>query len=143
MFEAVGQEYWPAYFSKVHDLLKPGGVAGIQTITIADRFFRTYSHSSDFIKRYVFPGGMLPSPEALRLETERAGLLWQGAAAFGQDYARTLAEWRRRFFVAWDDIVALGFDERFKKLWQFYLSYCEAGFKAATTDVMQIRLARS
>lgn len=143
MFEAVGREYWPAYFRKVRDLLKPGGVAGIQTITIADRFFDTYSRSTDFIKRYVFPGGMLPSPDALKHEVARAGLLWQDAAAFGQDYAITLAEWRRRFLAAWDEIVAMGFDEKFKKLWQFYLSYCEAGFKAATTDVMQIRLARA
>ncbi|MFZ5616191.1 MAG: class I SAM-dependent methyltransferase [Pseudomonadota bacterium] len=143
MFEAVGREYWPAYFRKVRDLLKPGGVAGIQTITIANRFFDTYSRSTDFIKRYVFPGGMLPSPDALKSEVARAGLLWQDAAAFGQDYAMTLAEWRRRFLAAWDEIVAMGFDEKFKKLWQFYLSYCEAGFKAATTDVMQIRLARA
>jgi cyclopropane-fatty-acyl-phospholipid synthase len=142
MFEAVGREYWPAYFRKVRDLLKPGGVAGIQTITIADRFFETYSRSTDFIKRYVFPGGMLPSKGALVEETKRAGLIWQGATAFGEDYAATLAEWRRRFLAAWDEIVAMGFDEKFKKLWQFYLSYCEAGFKAATTDVMQIRLAR-
>lgn len=143
MFEAVGREYWPAYFSKVRDILKPGGVAGIQTIVIADRFFDTYSRSTDFIKRYVFPGGMLPSESALKNEVGRAGLAWQGAAAFGQDYAATLAEWRRRFLAAWDEIVALGFDDKFKKLWQFYLSYCEAGFKAATTDVMQIRLART
>jgi len=143
MFEAVGREYWPAYFGKVRDLLKPGGAAGIQTITIADRFFNTYSRSTDFIKRYVFPGGMLPSESALREETRRAGLDWRGASAFGQDYAATLAEWRRRFLDAWDDIVALGFDDKFKKLWQFYLSYCEAGFRAATTDVMQIRLARA
>ena len=143
MFEAVGREYWPAYFAKVRELLKPGGAAGIQTITIADRFFDRYSRSSDFIKRFVFPGGMLPSESALRNEVRKAGLVWQGAAAFGQDYAATLAEWRRRFLAAWDDIVAMGFDDKFKKLWQFYLSYCEAGFRAATTDVMQIRLART
>ncbi len=143
MFEAVGREYWPTYFQKVRELLKPGGAAGIQTITIADRFFETYSNSTDFIKRYVFPGGMLPSPGALMKEVERAGLAWQGAAAFGEDYALTLSEWRRRFLAAWDEIVAMGFDERFKKLWQFYLSYCEAGFRAATTDVMQIRLTRA
>ncbi len=142
MFEAVGKKYWPAYFTKVRDVLRPGGVAALQIITIADRFFGPYSRSTDFIQRYVFPGGMLPSPYVLQQEVERAGLCWQGAAAFGQDYARTLAEWRRRFLAAWEEIVALGFDEKFKKLWQFYLSYCEAGFKAATTDVMQIRLAR-
>ncbi len=143
MFEAVGQEYWPTYFTKVRDLLKPGGAAGIQTITIADRYFDTYSRSTDFIKRYVFPGGMLPSPQILQKVVARAGLKWQGAAAFGQDYALTLAEWRRRFLAAWDEIVAMGFDDKFKKLWQFYLSYCEAGFKAATTDVIQVRLARA
>lgn len=143
MFEAVGREYWPAYFAKVRDLLKPGGAAGIQTITIADRFFDTYSRSTDFIKRYVFPGGMLPSESALKTEIGRAGLSWQSASAFGQDYAATLAEWRRRFLAAWDEIVALGFDDKFKKLWQFYLSYCEAGFRAATTDVIQIRLSRA
>ncbi len=143
MFEAVGQEYWPAYFEKVRELLKPGGAAGIQTITIADRYFDTYSRSTDFIKRYVFPGGMLPSVGALKNEVSRAGLTWQDAAAFGQDYAATLAEWRRRFLAAWDEIVAMGFDDKFKKLWQFYLSYCEAGFRAATTDVMQIRLAKA
>lgn len=142
MFEAVGKEYWPAYFQKVRDLLKPGGAAGIQTITIADRFFETYSNSTDFIKRYVFPGGMLPSVKALKKEVDQAGLSWQGASAFGLDYAATLAEWHRRFLAAWDEIGAMGFDERFKKLWEFYLSYCEAGFRAATTDVMQIRLAR-
>jgi cyclopropane-fatty-acyl-phospholipid synthase len=122
--------------------MKPGGAAGIQTITIADRFFETYANSTDFIKRYVFPGGMLPSVKALKAEVARAGLSWQGASAFGLDYAATLAEWHRRFLAAWDEIGAMGFDNRFKKLWEFYLSYCEAGFRAATTDVMQIRLAR-
>jgi cyclopropane-fatty-acyl-phospholipid synthase len=143
MFEAVGREYWPIYFRKIRDLLKPGGAAGVQTITIADRFFDRYSRSTDFIKRYVFPGGMLPSKQALMKEISRAGLVWQGAAAFGEDYATTLAEWRRRFLAAWDDIRALGFDDKFKKLWQYYLSYCEAGFRAATTDVMQIKIARA
>jgi cyclopropane-fatty-acyl-phospholipid synthase len=142
MFEAVGKEYWPAYFQKVCELMKPGGAAGIQTITIADRFFETYANSTDFIKRYVFPGGMLPSVKVLKAEVARAGLSWQGASAFGLDYAATLAEWHRRFLAAWDEIGAMGFDNRFKKLWEFYLSYCEAGFRAATTDVMQIRLAR-
>lgn len=142
MFEAVGREYWPTYFGKVRDLLKPGGVAGLQIITIADRFFDAYSRGTDFIQQYVFPGGMLPSPTILKREIERAGLGWKGANAFGQDYARTLAEWHRRFLASWNDIIAMGFDERFKKLWLFYLSYCEAGFRARTTDVMQVTLVR-
>ena len=143
MFEAVGREYWPTYFGKVRELLKPGGAAGLQIITIADRFFDAYSRGSDFIQQYVFPGGMLPSPSILKREVERAGLGWKGASAFGQDYARTLAEWHERFLSSWSDIIAMGFDERFKKLWRFYLSYCEAGFRARTTDVMQVTLARA
>jgi len=142
MFEAVGREYWPTYFGKVRGLLKPGGAAGLQIITIADRFFDAYSRGTDFIQQYVFPGGMLPSPSVLQKEVARAGLAWNGAAAFGQDYARTLAEWRQRFLYSWNDIIAMGFDERFKKLWRFYLSYCEAGFRAKTTDVMQVSLVR-
>lgn len=143
MFEAVGREYWPTYFEKVRDLLKPGGAAGLQIITIADRFFDAYSRGSDFIQQYVFPGGMLPSPSILQRETRRAGLGWKETAAFGEDYARTLAEWHQRFLASWQDIIALGFDERFKKLWRFYLSYCEAGFRARTTDVMQVSLVRA
>ncbi len=143
MFEAVGREYWPTYFGKVRELLKPGGAAGLQIITIADRFFDAYSRGSDFIQQYVFPGGMLPSPAILDREIARAGLLRRGDAAFGLDYARTLAEWRRRFLASWNDILAMGFDERFKKLWQFYLSYCEAGFRARTTDVIQVCLVKA
>ncbi|MBI1365943.1 MAG: methyltransferase domain-containing protein [Alphaproteobacteria bacterium] len=142
MFEAVGEKYWPAYFSKVREVLKPGGVAGLQVITIADRFFQHYRAGTDFIQKHVFPGGMLPSPSALKDQMERAGLVWRQANAFGQDYAQTLAEWRTRFLGAWDDIKPLGFDARFKKLWRFYLSYCEAGFRAQTTDVYQVVAAR-
>lgn len=142
MFEAVGREYWPTYFNRVHDSLKPGGLAGLQIITIADRFFERYSRGVDFIQRYVFPGGMLPSPSVLLSEVRGAGLAWRGATSFGQDYARTLREWQSSFLAAWDEIRPLGFDERFRKLWRFYLSYCEAGFKAATTDVVQVSLAR-
>jgi cyclopropane-fatty-acyl-phospholipid synthase len=143
MFEAVGREYWPTYFGKVRDLLKPGGAAGLQIITIADRFFDAYSRGSDFIQQYVFPGGMLPSPTILKREIERSGLGWRGASAFGLDYARTLSEWHQRFLASWNDIIAMGFDERFKKLWRFYLSYCEAGFRARTTDVMQVSLVKA
>jgi len=142
MFEAVGKEYWPAYFHKIHDVLRPGGIAGLQVITIADRLFDRYQRSVDFIQRYVFPGGMLPSPSILQQQVERAGLVWKQAHSFGQDYAHTLSDWHDRFIAAWDDIRPLGFDERFKKLWRFYLGYCEAGFRAATTDVHQIAAMR-
>lgn len=142
MFEAVGKEYWPAYFAKVRDVLKPGGAAGFQIITIADRFFDHYASGADFIQRYVFPGGMLPSPKRLRHEIADAGLAFRTADAFGNDYVRTLQAWRRRFLGAWKDIQHLGFDARFNKLWRFYLSYCEAGFRAGTTDVCHVTAIR-
>ncbi|MEX0643700.1 MAG: cyclopropane-fatty-acyl-phospholipid synthase family protein [Parvularculaceae bacterium] len=142
MFEAVGKEYWPAYFAKIREVLKPGGAAGLQVITIADRFFRKYQRSTDFIQRHIFPGGMLPSQKALKEQIARAGLVWKDTTPFGQHYARTLQEWQRRFLAAWEDIQAMGFDQRFQKLWRYYLSYCEAGFRARTIDVSQIAAVR-
>ena len=142
MFEAVGQEYWPAYFDKLRECLKPGGVAGLQIITIDDRYFDHYQARPDFIQRYVFPGGMLPSIPQLRKQIENAGLIWQDAFAFGQDYAKTLNVWTERFLDAWEAIAPLGFDEQFKKLWRFYLAYCEAGFRAKSTDVIQAAVMR-
>jgi cyclopropane-fatty-acyl-phospholipid synthase len=143
MFEAVGERYWPAYFDKIRNVLIPGGVAGLQSITIRDELFDSYRRRADFIQKYVFPGGMLPSEAALKPVTERAGLSWQGVTRFGQHYADTLAEWGRNFDAAWDDIAPLGFDDRFRKLWRFYLSYCEAGFRTARTDVVQLNLAKA
>jgi cyclopropane-fatty-acyl-phospholipid synthase len=143
MFEAVGKEYWATYFDKVKSVLKPGGVAGLQIITIADRFFDNYLKSTDFIQRYVFPGGILPSNAILAELTAKAGLTLREVQDFGQDYARTLREWSARFLFAWDDIRPLGFDERFAKLWRFYLAYCEAGFKAGTTSVRQLSLTKA
>jgi cyclopropane-fatty-acyl-phospholipid synthase len=142
MFEAVGEKYWPAYFQKVHDVLKPGGHAGLQIITISDAYFDVYRRSVDFIQKYVFPGGMLPSPSALQQQVSQAGLTWRGEDRFGRDYAETLADWHRRFTAAWDDIRAMGFDERFRRLWTYYLSYCEAGFRAGSIDVTQIALQK-
>ena len=142
MFEAVGKQYWSAYFNKVREALKPGGVAGLQIITIADRFFEHYSKSTDFIQRYVFPGGALPSPSLVKSHLEDAGLNLQTVSEFGQDYARTLNSWHRDFLNAWEEIQPLGFDEQFKKLWRFYLAYCEAGFKAGTTNVCQVTAGR-
>lgn len=142
MFEAVGEEYWPTYFRKVRDCLKPGGKAGLQIITIADRSFDTYRRRADFIQRYIFPGGMLPSPTALRQQVAQAGLAWAGNLEFGLDYAETLKQWRERFRAAWPDIRTQGFDERFRRMWEYYLSYCEAGFRAGNIDVTQVTLAR-
>ena len=140
MFEAVGEVYWPTYFQAVKRLLSPAGKAGLQIITIRDELFARYRKSTDFIKKYVFPGGMLPSMTRLREEAARAGLGWRGDESFGQDYARTLLLWRERFDAAWPQIAPLGFDERFRRLWRFYLSYCEAGFATGRTDVVQIAL---
>jgi cyclopropane-fatty-acyl-phospholipid synthase len=143
MFEAVGEAYWPRYFSKIQEVLSPGGRAGLQIITIRDELFRVYRQRSDFMRKYIFPGGMLPSEARLRQETARAGLEWDAISRFGQNYARTLAEWGSRFETAWDDIRTLGFDERFRRLWRFYLSYCEAAFRTGRTDVVQLSLARA
>jgi cyclopropane-fatty-acyl-phospholipid synthase len=143
MFEAVGEKYWPAYFGKLAETLKPGGRAGLQIITIRDDLFASYSSRVDFIQRYVFPGGMLPSVERLKDETARARLSWREVEGFGLDYAETLAAWGERFRAAWSQIRPLGFDERFKRLWQFYLSYCEAGFRTGRTDVVQLSLVKS
>jgi cyclopropane-fatty-acyl-phospholipid synthase len=142
MFEAVGERYWPVFFAKLRECLAPGGVAGLQVITIADRYFDAYRRSADFIQRHVFPGGMLPSPRALREQITGAGLAELGALTFGRDYARTLASWQQRFQAAWPQILEAGFDQRFKRLWEYYLAYCEAGFRAGWTDVCQLTLRR-
>ena len=143
MFEAVGEKYWPTYFDKIRESLKPGGQAGLQIITIRDEYFEHYKRTPDFIQKYIFPGGMLPSERRLREETDKAGLEWRGVVRFGQNYADTLAEWGRRFEGAWDEIRGLGFDERFRRLWRFYLSYCEAGFRTERTNVVQLSLSRA
>jgi cyclopropane-fatty-acyl-phospholipid synthase len=142
MFEAVGEKYWPAYFGKLRDSLVPGGRAALQIITIADRFFDSYRNGVDFIQRYIFPGGMLPSDAALKAEIARAGLTLDRQSNFGLDYAETLAEWDRRFQRAWPEIQGLGFDTRFKRMWEFYLAYCEVGFRARSIDVTQVALVR-
>ena len=141
MFEAVGERWWPTYFSTVARALKPGGKALIQSITIRDDLFSAYRRGTDFIQQYIFPGGMLPSRSAFRRAVERQGLQVTDEFAFGPDYARTLAEWRAAFEAHWPQIAALGFDETFRRLWRFYLCYCEAGFLAGNIDVVQFELA--
>jgi cyclopropane-fatty-acyl-phospholipid synthase len=142
MFEAVGEKYWPAYFSKLHECLKPGGRAGLQVITILQEAYAEYRANPDFIQKYVFPGGMLPTREHLMSLGHQFGFSTASDMGFGHDYARTLAEWRHRFWAAWERIVPLGFDERFRKLWEFYFYYCEAGFRAKNIDVRQVVYTR-
>ncbi len=141
MFEAVGEQWWPTYFSTVARALKPGGKAVIQSITIRDDLFASYRRGTDFIQQYIFPGGMLPSRQAFRKAAERRGLRVTDEFAFGLDYARTLAEWRAAFEANWPHIATLGFDETFRRLWRLYLCYCEAGFLAGNIDVVQFELA--
>lgn len=143
MFEAVGESYWPSYFSKVHDCLKPGASAALQIITIADDIFESYRKRADFIQRYIFPGGMLPSEAALREQCTRAGLALKDTFYFREDYAETLRKWAQRFDAQWPRIQSYGFDERFRRLWMFYLSYCEAGFIQGRIDVGQFELGRA
>lgn len=143
MFEAVGQEYWPAYFDKIQEVLVPGGRAGLQIITIEDALFGGYNKRTDFIQKYVFPGGMLPSEPALEPVIREAGLREATVERFGLDYAETLKLWDQRFQKAWPGIKAnTNFDERFHRLWRFYLAYCEAGFRSRRIDVIQLGLAK-
>ena len=141
MFEAVGEQYWGGYFDTLSRVLKPEGRAGLQIITIRDELYEGYRRRPDFIQKYVFPGGMLPSEPRLAPVIAGAGLVWDATERFGADYAATLDLWGERFEAAWERIAAGGrFDERFRRLWRFYLAYCEAGFRSGRTDVIQIGL---
>jgi cyclopropane-fatty-acyl-phospholipid synthase len=140
MIEAVGERYWPRYFRTIYDRLRRGGSAVIQSITISDDFFDTYRRQVDFIQRYIFPGGMLPSPSVIRREAESVGLRLEGTEHFGASYARTLWAWRHRFHANWPAIRELGFDERFRRLWDYYLTYCAVGFERGTINVGLYRL---
>jgi cyclopropane-fatty-acyl-phospholipid synthase len=135
MLEAVGERYWPRYFETLRQRLKPGGIAVIQVITIAEEHFDHYRRNADFIQRFIFPGGMLPSVTAMREQAKRAGLSLRTEESFGASYAKTLVEWRRRFLRAWPAIETLGFDTKFRRLWEYYLCYCEAGFHTGRVDV--------
>lgn len=138
MFEAVGEKYWSTYFDKIKQCLKPNGTAGLQIITINEKGFERYRKRPDFIQRYIFPGGMLPSPGILEKVTSAEGLKLDSQIEFAHDYARTLREWRIKFQDRWDDIQPMGFDDRFKRMWEFYLHYCEAGFDTKAIDVRQL-----
>ncbi|MBU3724794.1 MAG: class I SAM-dependent methyltransferase [Burkholderiaceae bacterium] len=143
MFEAVGERYWDAYFAMLSRCLKSDGIAVIQTITIDERLFSRYRRGTDFIQQYIFPGGMLPSATEFQQRAQAQGLVVTKTFAFGQDYARTLAEWAKAFEQQKSTIDALGFDERFQRMWRFYLAYCEAGFAQGDINVMQFTLQHS
>jgi cyclopropane-fatty-acyl-phospholipid synthase len=142
MFEAVGERYWPVYFGTLRDRLKPGRNATLQIITIADARWPTYRRSVDFIQKYIFPGGMLPGPTVLRQEVERAGLRVAGSVEFGESYSLTLRRWHETFDARWSDIRKLGFDERFRRMWDFYLASCAGAFQGGNCDVTQITVTR-
>ena len=141
MIEAVGREYLPKYFETIRNRLRPGGVCVVQAITIAEDRFASYCSRPDFIQRFIFPGGFLPTKTYMREVLEAHGLRLLAADNFGDSYALTLREWRRRFLAAWPEIEKMGFQESFKRLWEFYLSYCEGGFRAGAIDVGLYSLA--
>lgn len=142
MFEAVGEKYWPVYFDTVRNRLKPGRSATLQIITVADRRWDVYKRGVDFIQKYIFPGGMLPCPRVLRDQIERAGLGIERSIEFGSSYDLTLRRWHETFNDKWDQIAAMGFDNRFRRMWNFYLTSCAAAFDSASVDVTQITVSR-
>jgi cyclopropane-fatty-acyl-phospholipid synthase len=145
MIEAVGEEYWPTYFAKIDEVLAPGGRVSIQAITMAHHRYLTTRNSYGWIQKYIFPGGLIPSPEAIdaSLAAHTRGLVVTERRSLGLDYARTLRLWRETFDQRWPEIAAFGFDETFRRLWEFYLAYCEAGFAVQYLDVFQLRMERS
>jgi cyclopropane-fatty-acyl-phospholipid synthase len=140
MFEAVGERFWQTYFDTVSARLKPGGHALIQSITIDEAVFERYRDSADFIREFIFPGGMLPSHERFSRCAQRAGLATRDRFHFGRDYAETLRRWNDAFLAQRETIAAQGFDERFRRLWQLYYVFCEVGFDEGQTDVVQFLL---
>jgi cyclopropane-fatty-acyl-phospholipid synthase len=143
MIEAVGEEYWPTYFRTIDERLAPGGVAAVQAILMAHDRYLTTRNSYGWIQKHIFPGGLIPSLRAVSdTTTDHTTLRVTGVNAFGGDYAETLRRWRDRFNDRWSDVRALGFDETFRRKWEFYLAYCEAGFATGYLDVAQIRLER-
>lgn len=142
MFEAVGEKYWPTYFTTLRERLKPGRQATLQIITIGDDRFQLYRQGVDFIQKYIFPGGMLPSPTALRAEIARAGLVFQHSVEFGQSYSQTLRRWSDAFNARWAEVQAMGFDDRFQRMWNLYLTSCAGAFQGGNCDVTQVTVKR-
>lgn len=142
MFEAVGEKYWPVYFDTLRQRLKPGRNATLQIITVADKRWEVYKRGVDFIQKHIFPGGMLPCPRVLREQVEKAGLSVERSVEFGSSYDLTLRRWHQTFNEKWDQIAEMGFDDRFRRMWDFYLTSCAAAFDSATVDVTQITVSR-
>jgi cyclopropane-fatty-acyl-phospholipid synthase len=142
MIEAVGEENWPTYFTCLSERLKPGSRAVLQAITIPEALYHSYRSTPDFIQRYVFPGGMLPTPSHIRDHAAKAGLALVATREFTASYVRTLELWLANFRAAWPEILASGFDERFRRLWEYYLIYCMVGFERRVIDVGFFELRR-
>jgi cyclopropane-fatty-acyl-phospholipid synthase len=142
MFEAVGEKYWPVYFDTLRERLRPGKCATLQIITVQDHRFELYRNGVDFIQKYIFPGGMLPSPAVLKREVERAGLTYSRSIEFGESYSQTLRRWYDTFNEKWDQVAELGFDDRFRRMWNYYLTSCAATFHSGNCDVTQITVTR-
>ena len=143
MFEAVGEKYWPTFMKKISDCLSRDGLIGLQVITIEEGRYERYRRSADFIQHYIFPGGMLPSEKVLQATLSAADLELKNRFAFGASYAETLFCWRNRFEEAWEEISSLGFDAPFRRVWRYYLAYCEAGFRSGSLDVGQYVIAKT
>ena len=141
MIEAVGENYLGKYFETIKKSLNKDGSAALQGITIRDDLFDRYKRSEDFIQKYIFPGGFLPSVNLMKTLIKKNKLNLIKVNSYPDDYARTLANWRINFFKAWNNITPLGFDETFKRMWEFYLSYCEAGFKSKNINLIQISMS--
>ncbi|MFY0680202.1 MAG: class I SAM-dependent methyltransferase [Thalassovita sp.] len=142
MFEAVGEQYWPVYFDTLKRCLKPGKCATLQIITLQEKRWKSYSKGVDFIQKYIFPGGMLPSPSVLRSEIDKAGLSEVRSIEFAESYSQTLRLWHQQFNDRWPEIEAMGFDARFRRMWNFYLTSCAASFHGGNCDVTQITVTR-
>ena len=143
MFEAVGERYWPVYFNTLRERLKPGAHATLQIITVQDKRWAVYKRGVDFIQKYIFPGGMLPSPSVLRAEIVKAGLKVKGSIEFGQSYSQTLRRWHDDFNARWPEVASMGFDDRFRRMWNFYLTSCAGTFHSGNCDVTQITVTRA
>ncbi len=142
MFEAVGEKYWPVYFNALRERLKPGRHATLQIITLQEKRFKMYRKGVDFIQKHIFPGGMLPSPSVLRAEVTKAGLNIKGSVEFGKSYSDTLRRWHEVFNARWEDVAGLGFDDRFRRMWNYYLTSCAGAFQGGNCDVTQITVTR-
>jgi cyclopropane-fatty-acyl-phospholipid synthase len=142
MFEAVGEKYWPVYFETLRDRLRPGRNATLQIIMVQDKRWQAYRRGVDFIQKFIFPGGMLPAPTVLKAQIEQAGLQQAQTIAFRESYSQTLRRWHETFNARWDEVARLGFDDRFRRMWNLYLTSCAATFSSGICDVVQVTVTK-